>query len=86
MKVSQADAKIEQNKKSMMLAQHDVKSNQIIQIWYGYATYFTMLQTMVQNSSSSDKEREQQKIICKQFKPWKVLKMHKETKKNIINL
>ncbi len=45
-----------------------------------------ILQTMVQNCSSSDKERVHHKIICKKFKPCKVFKMHKQTQKNIINL
>jgi hypothetical protein len=66
-KLAQADAKIEQDKKKMMLAQHDFKSSQMIQFQGGYVIYFTMLQTMVQKYSASGKEKERHKIICKQF-------------------
>jgi hypothetical protein len=51
-------------RKKMASAQYDFKSGQIIQIQYGYATYFSMVQTMVQNYSAPEKERE---IITKSF-------------------
>jgi hypothetical protein len=64
-KLAQIDAKLEQEKKKMALAQHDFKSGQMIQIRDGYATYFYMLQTMVHNYSAPDKERDHHRIICK---------------------
>ena len=39
----------------------------MIQIHDGYVTYCTVLQTMVQNYSASDRKSKCQKIICKQF-------------------
>ena len=36
-------------------------------------TYFSMLQTMVQNYSAPEKERDHHKIICKQFDAMKSL-------------
>jgi hypothetical protein len=70
-KLAQADVKIEQEKKKMLLAQHDFKSGQMIQIRDGYATYFTMLQTMVQNYSANNQEIERNKILNKQFETMK---------------
>ncbi len=63
----QTDAKFEQEKKKMTLAQHDFKSGQMIQIRDGYAIYFSMLQTMVQNYSAPGLEVDCQIIICKQY-------------------
>jgi hypothetical protein len=63
----QTDAKIDQEKKIMALAQHDFKSGRIIQIRDGHATYFSKMQTMVQTYSAPEKERDSHKIICKQF-------------------
>jgi hypothetical protein len=71
-KLAQADVKIEQEKKKMLLAQHDFKSGQMIQIRDGYATYFTMLQTMVQNYSANNQEIERNKILNKQFETMKI--------------
>jgi hypothetical protein len=56
-KLAQIDAKLEQEKKKMALAQHDFKSGQMIQILDGY--------TMVHNYSAPDKERDHHRIICK---------------------
>ncbi len=43
----------------------------MIQIRDGYATYFTMLQTMVQNYSANNQEIERNKILNKQFETMK---------------
>lgn len=55
-KLAQTNVKLEQKRKKI-LAQHDFRSSQMIQIWDGYATYFSILQAMVQNFSAPDKER-----------------------------
>jgi pSer/pThr/pTyr-binding forkhead associated (FHA) protein len=57
----------------MLMAQHDFKSGQMIQIRDRYATYFTMLQTMVQNYSANNEEIERNRILNKNFETMKNL-------------